>query len=109
MEFELTRLQDIDPTNGTWFTAYDSEGMEVEVTVPNLTPSLLATRLGVVTGAAGLLDVMITVYLGMPAHLRPGGEWLLITAVKRVHGLTGHAADEWLAEELQERYANHAD
>lgn len=103
MKLELTRLQDIDHEDGTWFTAHDPEGMEVEVTVPNLTPSLLATRLGVVTGTAGLLDAMITVYLGMPAHLRPGAEWLLIMSVERVHGLTGAAADEWLTEELQER------
>lgn len=55
--------------------------------------------------AVGLLRSMMSAYLDMPGHLRPGAEWLLISAVGTAMGLTGAAADEWLAEELQEMLA----
>lgn len=112
---EIRTVPSID-AEGLWVTVLDEEGMECEVTVKGLTWDLLEAamadteRRGLMPhrqpSARGVLDLLLTTYLAMPHHLRPGAEWMLSTTVARVLGLSGPAADEWLAEELQERYAN---
>lgn len=96
MELECVALHDIDGER-TWFRGWDEERMEVEVTVKGLTGVVVRREVG-----GGILGSMLDAYLSLARDRRSGAELMILTVIGSVLGLTGAAADEWLAEELQE-------